>query len=107
MTAPRRRVLSSMQPSGLMHLGNYLGALENWKALQAQYECYFFIADWHALTTGYEDVKALETHVEQMLIDWLGAGLNPGACTIFIQSRIPEHAELHLLLNIRACWISK
>jgi tryptophanyl-tRNA synthetase len=99
-TGGSRRVLSGMRPTGQLHLGNYHGALRNWIDLQYQYECYFFIADWHALTTGYEDVKGLETHVEQMLIDWLGAGLNPGACTIFIQSRVPEHAELHLLLSM-------
>jgi tryptophanyl-tRNA synthetase len=99
-TGGSRRVLSGMRPTGQLHLGNYHGALRNWVDLQYQYECYFFIADWHALTTGYEDVKSLEQNVEQMLIDWLGAGLNPGACTIFIQSRIPEHAELHLLLSM-------
>ena len=94
------RVLSGMRPTGQLHLGNYHGALRNWIDLQYQYECYFFIADWHALTTGYEDTDGLPDNVSQMLIDWLGAGLNPGACTLFIQSHVPEHAELHLLLSM-------
>jgi tryptophanyl-tRNA synthetase len=89
-----------MRPTGQLHLGNFYGALSNWIDLQYQYECYFFVADWHALTTGYESTGESEGHVWQMVIDWLGAGLNPGACTIFIQSRVPEHAELHLLLSM-------
>jgi tryptophanyl-tRNA synthetase len=89
-----------MRPTGQLHLGNFYGALSNWIDLQYQYECYFFVADWHALTTGYESTSESEGHVWQMVIDWLGAGLNPGACTIFIQSRVPEHAELHLLLSM-------
>ncbi len=100
MTAPRKRVLSGMQPSGLMHLGNYLGALENWKALQEQYECYFFVADWHALSTNYADTSRIREFVREMLIDWLAAGINPQRATVFIQSRIPEHAILHLLLSM-------
>jgi tryptophanyl-tRNA synthetase len=100
MTAPRRRVLSGMQPSGLMHLGNYLGALENWKALQEEYDCYFFVADWHALSTNYADTGRVREFVREMLIDWLAGGINPERCTIFIQSRIPEHAILHLLLSM-------
>lgn len=99
-TSQNPRVLSGMRPTGQLHLGNYHGALRNWVDLQYQYECYFFVADWHALTTGYEDTGKLEDHVWQMVIDWLGAGLNPGACTLFIQSRVPEHAELHLLLSM-------
>ncbi len=94
------RVLSGMRPTGQLHLGNYHGALKNWVDLQYQYECYFFVADWHALTTGYEDTSRIGAHVWEMVIDWLGAGLNPGACTLFIQSRVPEHAELHLLLSM-------
>jgi tryptophanyl-tRNA synthetase len=89
-----------MRPTGQLHLGNYHGALKNWVELQYQYECYFFVADWHALTTGYEDTAKLEEHVWEMVVDWLGAGLNPAACTLFIQSRVPEHAELHLLLSM-------
>ncbi|MBS0394408.1 MAG: tryptophan--tRNA ligase [Proteobacteria bacterium] len=93
-------MLSGMRPTGQLHLGNYHGALRNWVDLQYQYECYFFVADWHALTTGYEDTTALEENTWQMVIDWLGAGLNPSACTLFIQSKVPEHAELHLLLSM-------
>jgi tryptophanyl-tRNA synthetase len=89
-----------MRPTGQLHLGNYHGALKNWVDLQYQYECFFFVADWHALTTGYEDTSQIEENAWQMVIDWLGAGLNPGACTIFLQSRVPEHAELHLLLSM-------
>ncbi len=89
-----------MRPTGQLHLGNYHGALRNWIDLQYQYECFFFVADWHALTTGYEDTAGVADSVNEMIIDWLGAGLNPGACTIFIQSRVPEHAELHLLLSM-------
>jgi len=95
-----RRVVSGMRPTGQLHLGNYHGALANWIELQYRYECFFFIADWHALTTSYEDTTAFKSNVHEVLIDWLGAGLNPGACTIFIQSRIPEHAELHLILSM-------
>jgi len=89
-----------MRPTGALHLGNYHGALRNWVELQYQYECYFFVADWHALTTGYEDTAGIEDNVWQVAIDWLAAGLNPGACTMFIQSHVPEHAELHLLLSM-------
>jgi tryptophanyl-tRNA synthetase len=89
-----------MRPTGSLHLGNYHGALGNWIELQYQYDCYFFIADYHALTTGYEDTRQLEDYVWQMVIDWLAAGLNPAVCTMFIQSRVPEHAELHLLLSM-------
>jgi len=99
-TGQNRRVLSGMRPTGQLHLGNYHGALRNWIELQYSYECYFFVADWHALTTGYDDTAGLEDNVWQMVIDWLAAGLNPGACTMFIQSRVPEHAELHLLLSM-------
>jgi len=95
-----QRVLSGMRPTGQLHLGNYHGALRNWVDLQHQYDCYFFVADWHALTTGYEDTSKLEEHVWDMVIDWLGAGLDPEKCTLFIQSRVPEHAELHLLLSM-------
>jgi len=94
------RVLSGMRPTGALHLGNYHGALRNWVDLQYQYECFFFVADWHALTTGYEDTSSIEDHTLQMVVDWLGAGLNPSAATMFIQSKVPEHAELHLLLSM-------
>jgi tryptophanyl-tRNA synthetase len=89
-----------MQPSGLMHLGNHLGALENWKSLQDQYECYFFVADWHALSTNYADTGRIREFSRELLIDWLAAGIDPERSTLFIQSRIPEHAVLHLLLSM-------
>jgi tryptophanyl-tRNA synthetase len=95
-----RRVLSGMRPTGPLHLGNFHGALRNWVELQYQYECYFFIADWHALTTGYDDTTRLQEYIRDVLIDWLAAGLNPGVATLFIQSHVPEHAELHLLLSM-------
>ena len=95
-----RRVLSGMRPTGRLHLGNYHGALRNWVELQYQYECFFFVADWHMLTTGYEDTTHLQEYINDVLIDWLAAGLNPGVATLFIQSQVPEHAELHLLLSM-------
>jgi tryptophanyl-tRNA synthetase len=100
-TAPAGgRVLSGMRPTGRLHLGNYHGALRNWVQLQYRYECFFFIADWHMLTTGYDDTARLPEFVREVLIDWLAAGLNPGVATLFIQSHVPEHAELHLLLSM-------
>ena len=99
-TASGGRVLSGMRPTGRLHLGNYHGALRNWVQLQYHYECFFFIADWHMLTTGYEDTARLPEFVREVLIDWLAAGLNPGVATLFIQSHVPEHAELHLLLSM-------
>ena len=99
-SAGNRRILSGMRPTGSLHLGNYHGALKNWVELQYQYECYFFVADIHALTTGYDDTGDLEDNVWEMVIDWLAAGINPAVATIFIQSRVPEHAELHLLLSM-------
>jgi tryptophanyl-tRNA synthetase len=109
MTATRKRVLSGMQPSGLMHLGNYLGALENWKVLQDQYECYFFVADWHALSTNYADTSRIREFVRELLIDWFAAGIDPARSTVFIQSRIPEHAVLHLLFSmmIPIAWLER
>jgi tryptophanyl-tRNA synthetase len=95
-----RRILSGIRPTGPLHLGNYHGALRNWVELQYQYECFFFVADWHMLTTGYEDTSALPGNIRQVLIDFLAAGLNPGVATLFIQSHVPEHAELHLLLSM-------
>ncbi len=94
------RVLSGMRPTGQLHLGNYHGALRNWVDLQYQYPCFFFVADWHALTTGYEDTSKLPEYTHEMVIDWLAAGLNPGIATLFVQSHVPEHAELHLLLSM-------
>lgn len=95
-----RRVVSGMRSTGALHLGHYHGVLKNWIKLQHEYECYFFVADWHALTTHYDEPENIENHVWEMLIDWLACGLNPGSCSLFIQSRIPEHAELHLLLSM-------
>jgi tryptophanyl-tRNA synthetase len=94
------RVLSGMQASGKLHLGNFVGALRNWVSLQDQYDCYYFIADWHALTTGYANPAAIKESTEDILLNFLAAGLDPEKCTIFIQSGIPEHAELHLLLSM-------
>jgi len=93
-------ILSGMRPTGALHLGNYFGALENWVKLQNEYKCYFFIADWHALTTGYEDTSELKNNVSDLIIDWLSAGLDPEKCTFFLQSSILEHAELHLLFSM-------
>ena len=92
------RVLSGMRPTGALHLGHYHGALKNWVRLQAEYECFYFVADWHALTTHYEEREVIEKNVYDMVIDWIAAGLDPEQCTIFIQSRLPEHAELFTLL---------
>ena len=95
---PRRRVLSGMRPTGAMHLGHWHGALKNWVRLQDEYECFFFAADWHALTTHYEEREVIESSVYEMVTDWLAAGLDPDKATLFIQSRLPEHAELFTLL---------
>src|SRR5512139_4281470 len=94
------RVLSGMRPTGRMHLGHYHGALKNWVRLQEEYECLYFVADWHALTTHYEDAGVIKESVWDMVIDWLAAGINPGRATSFIQSQVPEHAELTLLLGM-------
>ena len=100
VTNPDRRVLSGMRPTGRLHLGHYHGVLKNWVKLQHEYECYFFVADWHALTTHYEDPRIIEQHVWDMVIDWLAAGISATSSTLFIQSRVPEHAELHVLLSM-------
>jgi tryptophanyl-tRNA synthetase len=94
------RVLSGMRPTGSLHLGHYHGVLKNWITLQHEYECFFFVADWHALTTHYDTPEIVEQNVWDMVIDWLAAGVDPGQATLFIQSRVPEHAELHLLLSM-------
>ncbi|ANB03415.1 tryptophan--tRNA ligase [Ectothiorhodospira sp. BSL-9] len=95
-----QRVLSGMRPTGRLHLGHYHGVLKNWVELQHSYECLYFVADWHALTTHYEDPRVLGESVWEMVVDWLAAGVSPGSSRIFIQSRVPEHAELHLLLSM-------
>ncbi|MDC0407072.1 tryptophan--tRNA ligase [Candidatus Thioglobus sp.] len=94
------RVLSGMRPTGQLHLGHYHGVLKNWLELQNEYDSYFFVADWHAFTTHYSDKIDLEANVIEMVVDWLAAGINPNTATIFVQSKIPEHAELHLLLSM-------
>ena len=96
----KERVLSGMRPTGALHLGHYHGALKNWVRLQSEMECYYFVADWHALTTHYENREVIEKNVYEMVIDWLAAGLDPNQCTIFLQSKIPEHAELFTLLSM-------
>ena len=95
-----QRVVSGMRPTGRLHIGHYHGALKNWVQLQHQYECFFFVADWHALTTHYQTPEIIERNTLDMVVDWLATGLSPGACTLFVQSRVPEHAELHLLLSM-------
>ena len=94
------RVLSGMRPTGRLHLGHYHGVLKNWLELQNEYDSYFFVADWHAFTTHYSDKIDLETNASEMVVDWLAAGINPNTSTIFVQSKVPEHAELHLLLSM-------
>lgn len=93
-------IVSGMRPTGSLHLGNYFGALENWIRLQNEYNCYFFVADWHALTTGYEKTEEVKHNIDEVLIDWLSAGLDPEKCNIFIQSKVKEHAELNLLFSM-------
>jgi tryptophanyl-tRNA synthetase len=96
----KERIVSGMRPSGKLHLGNYLGALKNWVQLQEDYECFYFVADWHALTTGYADTAQIRAWIREIAIDYLSAGLDPERSVLFIQSRVPEHAELHLLLSM-------
>jgi len=100
MLDSQNRVLSGMRATGRLHLGHYHGVLKNWIQLQREYDCLFFVADWHSLTTHYESTEIIEDSVWNIVIDWLAAGINPGSATLFIQSRIPEHAELHLLLSM-------
>ncbi|MDH3637318.1 MAG: tryptophan--tRNA ligase [Gammaproteobacteria bacterium] len=95
------RVVSGMRPTGPLHLGHYHGVLKNWIELQHEFECFFFVADWHALTTHYEDdVREISGYVWEMVVDWLAAGVDPGRATLFIQSKVPQHAELHVLLSM-------
>lgn len=96
----RPRILSGMRPTGKLHLGNYVGALQNWIQLQETYESYHFVADWHMLTTDYADVGDLQSNIQEMVTDWIAAGLDPAKSTFFIQSRLPQHAELHLLFSM-------
>ena len=96
------RVISGMRPTGRLHLGHYHGVLKNWLVLQHEHECFFFVADWHALTTHYEEPSLIPESTWDMVVDWLAAGINPGSATLFVQSRVPEHAELYLLLSMIA-----
>ena len=100
LATQHQRVLSGMRSSGQLHLGHYHGVLKNWARLQHEYECFFMVADWHALTTEYENPAIIANSVWDMVIDWLAAGVDPGAAKLFIQSHVPEHAELHLLLSM-------
>lgn len=95
-----QRVVSGMRPTGRLHLGHYHGVLKNWVQLQHEYECFFFVADWHALTTNYEDPVNIDQFTFDTAVDWLASGVNPNTATLFVQSRVPEHAELHLLLSM-------
>jgi tryptophanyl-tRNA synthetase len=99
-SAPLKRVLSGMRPTGKLHLGNYMGALHNWVRLQDEYECYFFIADWHALTTDYADTSQIRGNSREVILDFLGAGLTPEKSVLFVQSDVKQHAELHLLFSM-------
>jgi len=99
-TTQKKRVLSGMRSTGKLHLGNFVGALANWVRMQDEYECFFFVADWHALTTDYADTSRIKENSLEVLLDWLAAGLDPERCTMFIQSHVPQHAELHLLFSM-------
>ncbi|MBK9313902.1 MAG: tryptophan--tRNA ligase [Acidobacteria bacterium] len=94
-----KRIVSGMRPTGRLHLGNYEGALKNWVRLQDEYECYYFVADWHALTSDYADTSLIKENTLAMVTDWLAAGLDPQKCVIFVQSLVPEHAELHIYFS--------
>ena len=96
----KKTALSGMRPTGVLHLGNYFGALENWIRLQEEYDCYYFVADWHALTTGYENTEDYKSNITEMIVDWISTGLDPKRCVFFLQSSIKEHAELDLLLSM-------
>ena len=105
MTSPsepprRERVLSGLRPTGSIHIGHLAGALSNWIELQKKFQCYFFVADWHALTTHYADTSNLQQDIRDNMVDYLAAGLDPEQAVVFLQSRVPEHAELHLLLSL-------
>ncbi len=107
--SPRPRVLSGMRPTGALHLGHYHGAIKNWVSLQTTHDCFFFVADWHALTTHYQHREGLEQNVYDMVVDWLAAGIDPEQATLFIQSRMPEHAELFTLLAMStpSSWLER
>ncbi len=96
----RKRVLSGMRPSGKLHLGHYIGVLVNWKKLQEDHDCYYFAADWHALTTEYDRTGGIRESIDDMIVDWMACGIDPKKSTLFVQSHVPEHSELHLLLSM-------
>jgi tryptophanyl-tRNA synthetase len=98
--AGKKRILSGMRPTGPLHMGNYLGALNNWVTMQDQFDCFFFVADWHALTSDYEKPGPMGEYVRHILIDWLSAGLSPEKSTLFVQSKVPQHSELYLILSM-------
>ena len=100
MPASSARVLSGHRPTGYLHLGHLVGALSNWIELQERFDCFYAIVDWHALTTNYRDPSRVQDYIRQTVIDWLAAGLDPEKCTIFVQSHVKEHAEMHLLLSM-------
>ena len=104
----KKVVLSGMRPTGRLHIGHY-SVLENWVRLQAEYNCYYAIVDWHALTTSYQETAGIKNNVKEMLVDWLAAGLDPEKSTIFVQSAVPQHAELHLMLSmiIPLSWLER
>lgn len=99
-TSSSKRVMSGMRATGKLHLGHYVGVLKNWLVLQAQYDCFFMVADWHSLTTNYQDPSDIQAHISDMVLDWLAVGLDPQRCHLYVQSRVPEIAELHLLLSM-------
>ena len=103
------RVLSGMRPTGALHLGHYHGVLKNWVKLQSEFPCLFFVADWHALTTHYDEIAVIGQNTNEMVIDWLASGVDPSQATLFVQSRVPQHAELHLLLSMMAplSWLER
>lgn len=107
--SPRDRVLSGMRPTGKLHLGNYLGALANWVRMQDEYDCFYFVANWHALTTDADQARHVPADTLEMVADWLAAGLDPARATLFVQSWVPEHAELHLLLSmiVPVSWLER
>src|SRR5882724_6721151 len=96
----RKRVLSGHRPTGALHLGHLVGALSNWIQMQDEFECFFTIVDWHALTTGYANPAGIRESTLDTVVDWMAAGLDPARCTIFVQSDVKEHAEMHLLLSM-------
>jgi len=109
MAKNKKRILSGMRPSGKLHLGNLLGALSNWAALQDEYECFYMVADWHALTTDYKDTSEIKENIREMVADWLACGLDPEKSVLFVQSEVKEHAELHLLLStlVPVAWLER